>query len=85
MRKMLVTSALAGAFLAGTAMAAPAVNACGKMCAASQATPAAVKKPVSKKSLRGYGDSVNAAGGNIDDYWSPCNSKYWPDVMYCAP
>ena len=83
MGKLHVALALAAAFLLGTVVAAPGVNACGKVCA--QATPAAVKKPTVKKSVRGYGDSVNAAGGNIDDYWSPCNSKYWPDYMYCQP
>jgi hypothetical protein len=83
MGKVQVASALA-IFLLGTAMAAPAA-ACGKTCTASQATPAAVKKPVIKKSARGYGDSANAAGGNIDDYWSPCNSDKLTDYMYCQP
>ena len=76
-----VASALAAALLVGAAMAAPAVDAaCGKMCAAGKATPAAAKQKA-----RNTLQAEQKSKGNIDDYWSPCNSNKLTDYMYCQP
>mgnify|MGYP005847888239 CR=1 FL=1 len=81
MGKANVAFALAVAVLFGTAMTSPAVRACGKMCALGPTTPADTNKKV-KGDLA---SQKSAKGGNIGDYWSPCNSNKLTDYMYCQP
>ncbi len=81
MGKECATSLLAGVFLLGAVIAAPAVNAaCGKTCAVGKATTAAAKQKV-----RNNLQAEQKSKGNIDDHWSPCNSNKLTDYMYCQP